>query len=110
MSTTLEAVRNRVDTEQLFRTLDVIKADPTLARFQFRARNRWIDGAHNRTTIATSTPRTRRAPPAAECVLDGALDRDLRDLARSWDRLEQGSPIAVPSAYHESVGLRGVSR
>jgi uncharacterized OsmC-like protein len=51
MSTTAERIRNGVDTEQLFGTLDAIKADPSLARFQFRARNRWIDGAHNRTTI-----------------------------------------------------------
>lgn len=40
----------------------------------------------------------------------GALEHDLRDLARSWNRLEQGGPIAVPSEYLESVGLRGVSR
>jgi uncharacterized OsmC-like protein len=51
MSTTMETVRNGVDTEQLFGTLDAVKADPSLAKFQFRARNRWIDGAHNRTTI-----------------------------------------------------------
>ena len=51
MSTTAEAIRNGVDTEQLFGTLDAIKADPSLARFQFRARNRWIHGSHNRTTI-----------------------------------------------------------
>jgi uncharacterized OsmC-like protein len=51
MSTTAETIRNGVDTAQLFGTLDAIKADPALARFQFRARNRWIDGAHNRTTI-----------------------------------------------------------
>jgi uncharacterized OsmC-like protein len=51
MSTTAETIRNGVDTEQLYGTLDAIKADPSLARFQFRARNRWIDGAHNRTTI-----------------------------------------------------------
>lgn len=51
MGTTAQAVRNGVDTEQLFATLDAIKTDPTLARFQFRARNRWIDGAHNQTRI-----------------------------------------------------------
>jgi uncharacterized OsmC-like protein len=51
MSTTTETIRNGVDTAQLYGTLDAIKADPELARFQFRARNRWIDGAHNRTTI-----------------------------------------------------------
>jgi uncharacterized OsmC-like protein len=51
MSTTTETVRNGVEIQQLFGTLDAIKAEPSLARFQFRARNRWIDGAHNRTTI-----------------------------------------------------------
>jgi uncharacterized OsmC-like protein len=51
MSTTAPAVRNGVDTDTLFGTLDAIKADPELARFQFRARNHWVDGAHNRTTI-----------------------------------------------------------
>jgi uncharacterized OsmC-like protein len=51
MSTTAEMTRNGVDTAQLFGTLDAVKADPSLARFQFRARNRWIDGSHNRTTI-----------------------------------------------------------
>ena len=51
MSTTAEKIRNGVDTEQLFGTLDAIKADPSLARFQFRARNRWIEGAHNRSRI-----------------------------------------------------------
>ena len=43
--------RNGVDTGQLYGTLDAIKEDPSLAHFQFRARNRWIQGAHNRTTI-----------------------------------------------------------
>jgi uncharacterized OsmC-like protein len=71
MSTTVETIRNGVDTEALFGTLDAIKADPTLARFQFRARNRWIDGAHNRTTIrdfyAANQEDTSRA---AEFVID----------------------------------------
>jgi uncharacterized OsmC-like protein len=71
MSTTTEAIRNGVDTEQLFGTLDAIKADTSLARFQFRARNRWIDGAHNRTTIrdfyAANQEDTSRA---AEFVID----------------------------------------
>src|SRR5215204_2426546 len=52
MSTTSQAtIRNGVDTEQLYGTLDAIKADPAIAKFQFRARNRWIDGSHNRTAI-----------------------------------------------------------
>jgi uncharacterized OsmC-like protein len=46
-----DATRNGVDTEKMFATLDLIKAQPQLAKFQFRATNRWIDGAHNRSTI-----------------------------------------------------------
>ena len=51
MSTTEDTVRNGVDTAQLYGTLDAVKADPTIARLQFRARNHWIGGAHNRTVI-----------------------------------------------------------
>jgi len=43
--------RNGVNTEQLYGTLDALKADPELGRFRFRAHNRWIDGAHSRSTI-----------------------------------------------------------
>jgi uncharacterized OsmC-like protein len=46
-----ERVRNGVDTGQMFGTLDAINAQPELARFRFRATNRWIGGAHNRSTI-----------------------------------------------------------
>jgi uncharacterized OsmC-like protein len=42
---------NGVDVDRLFGTIDHISADPTLARFQFRARNQWIDGGHSRSTI-----------------------------------------------------------
>jgi uncharacterized OsmC-like protein len=45
------AMRNGVDTATLFATLDAVKAAPEAARFQFRARNEWISGTHNRGTI-----------------------------------------------------------
>ena len=51
MSTVSDTIRNGVDTENMFATLDLIKEQPELARFQFRATNRWVDGAHNRSTI-----------------------------------------------------------
>jgi len=44
-------IRNGVDTEQVYGTLDALKAQPELARFVFRASNRWINGPHSRTTI-----------------------------------------------------------
>ena len=51
MTQILDRIRNGVDSEQMYGTLDAIKADPSLGSFQFRAQNRWVDGAHNRTTI-----------------------------------------------------------
>ena len=51
MSQVLDRARNGVDTQQMYGTLDAIKADPSLGRFQFRVQNRWLDGAHNRSTI-----------------------------------------------------------
>ena len=51
MPQVIERHRNGVDTEQLYGTLDAIKSQPELGVFQFRASNRWVDGAHNRTTI-----------------------------------------------------------
>lgn len=43
--------RNGVNIDQLYGTLDAVKATPSLGRFQFRARNRWLGGSHNRSTI-----------------------------------------------------------
>src|SRR6266567_7158969 len=51
MTKMTEAVRNGVDTGVLFATLDAIKQQPELGRFQFRATNVWLGGAHNRSTI-----------------------------------------------------------
>ncbi len=42
---------NGVDTPTLFATLDAVKANPELAKFQFRATNRWISGTHNRSSV-----------------------------------------------------------
>ena len=49
---TSDAMRNGVDTATLFATLDAVRQAPAAARFQFRARNQWVSGTHNRTTIA----------------------------------------------------------
>jgi uncharacterized OsmC-like protein len=48
---TTSPIRNGVDTQTLYATLDLLGEQPELGRFRFRARNRWIDGAHNRSTI-----------------------------------------------------------
>jgi len=42
---------NGVDVDRLYDTIDAIKVEPGIAKFNFRVRNRWIDGGHNHTTI-----------------------------------------------------------
>jgi uncharacterized OsmC-like protein len=42
---------NGLSVQGVFDTVDAIKADNGLAKFQFRARNKWIDGGVNRSTI-----------------------------------------------------------
>ena len=51
MSSTEVPTRNGVDTARLFATLDAVKGSPEIARFQFRATNRWISGTHSQSTI-----------------------------------------------------------
>jgi uncharacterized OsmC-like protein len=52
MTTTESPLRNGVDTATLFATLDAVKGDPEIAKFQFRATNTWLSGTHNRSTIS----------------------------------------------------------
>ena len=42
---------NGLDVQAAMDTIGAIKADPTLARFQFRARNTWVNGGENRSVI-----------------------------------------------------------
>jgi len=42
---------NGVDVATLFATLDAVQGDPEIAKFQFRASNRWISGTHSRSEI-----------------------------------------------------------
>src|SRR5215218_6879005 len=51
MTITENPVRNGVDTATLFATLDAVKGNTDIAKFQFRATNRWVSGTHNRSTI-----------------------------------------------------------
>lgn len=50
-TTTSRPARNGVDVPTLFATLDVVRAQPAAAQFQFRARNEWVHGTHSRTAI-----------------------------------------------------------
>jgi len=42
-------IRNGVNVDQLVGTIEAIKGDPDIARFQFRSKTKWINGGHCRT-------------------------------------------------------------
>jgi uncharacterized OsmC-like protein len=47
-----EPVRiNGLDAEAMVATVEALKGEPTLAQFEFRAGNRWVDGGENRSRI-----------------------------------------------------------
>jgi uncharacterized OsmC-like protein len=55
VTTTESPSRNGVDVPNLFGTIDAVRGKPELAKFQFRATNRWVIGTHSRTTIESFT-------------------------------------------------------
>jgi uncharacterized OsmC-like protein len=52
-TTTEPMARNGVDVPNLFGTINAVRGQRSLAKFQFRATNRWVVGTHSRTTIET---------------------------------------------------------
>ena len=42
---------NGMDTKQMFETVEALKGQPSLAKFNFRLSNKWIDGGENRSSI-----------------------------------------------------------
>jgi uncharacterized OsmC-like protein len=42
---------NGINVDQLFQTIELVKENPDLALFKFRARNTWVEGTHNRATV-----------------------------------------------------------
>jgi uncharacterized OsmC-like protein len=51
MTTQISTHVNGVNVDQLVGTVNAIRENPEIARFQFRAQNEWIDGGHSRTSI-----------------------------------------------------------
>ena len=52
-ATTTKATKklNGLDLTQMMETVSAIKDEPSIAKFNFRARNKWIDGGENRSAI-----------------------------------------------------------
>ena len=48
---TQSKILNGVNVDDMVQTIDVIKEDPSIAKFNFRAENKWVTGGENRTTV-----------------------------------------------------------
>jgi hypothetical protein len=46
-----EKLVNEVSVKKLFRTVRAIQANPDIADFNFRAKDKWINGGYNKTNI-----------------------------------------------------------
>jgi uncharacterized OsmC-like protein len=44
--------RNGVDVSTLFATIDAVRSQPALAKFQFRSDHTWVSGTHNRGVVS----------------------------------------------------------
>ena len=100
MTTTDNTVRNGVDIPTLFATLDAVKGNPEIAKFQFRATNRWVSGTHNRSTIHGFYGAMQEMTPPAAAV----RRRPPRGARRRRQRPDAGR---VPPARARRLPHRG---
>ena len=68
--TTESPRRNGVDTATLFATLDAIKGQNEIAKFQFRASNSWVTGTHSRSSLSGFYGAMQEMEHKNETVLD----------------------------------------
>ena len=103
MTITENPIRNGVDTATLFATLDAVRATPEIAKFQFRATNRWVSGTHNQ----LDAPRLLRrhagdGPPAA-------LHLRRRPPGRARRRRQRPDARRVPAARLAACLTAGIA-
>ena len=51
MTQTTEKIVNGINVAQLFETIDNVKQNKEIAKFNFRAQNKWVNGTENQTTV-----------------------------------------------------------
>ncbi len=99
---------NGVDVDALFGTIDAVRKAPVIATFRFRARNRWMEGGHNRTTIdkyyGVQEERGRSAP----FVLDAdepplLLGRDLGPNPVEYALTALAACVTTSIVYHAAA-------
>ncbi|MEW6111184.1 MAG: OsmC family protein [Thermodesulfobacteriota bacterium] len=65
-----EAVVNGVDVDALFATIDAVKGNPGIAKFNFRLTNKWVNGGRNHSKIVDFYGALEDHPHEAQFELD----------------------------------------
>lgn len=104
-------VRNGVNVTALFDTIDAVKGNPDIARFQFRARNRWMGGDHNRSTIEDFTGACQEMAHAQPFEMDNGEPAVLLGADRHANPVEYvlhalAGCLTTTMAYHAAA--RGI--
>ena len=67
---TEEKIVNGVDLEVVKGVINAVNEKPDLAKSEFRAKNKWIDGGHNRTTVTDFYSAGQEISHTKQFVLD----------------------------------------
>jgi hypothetical protein len=111
MTVVTNPIRDGVDTEKMFTTLDLVKERPELARFQFRVRNCWIGGPHTARLSTTWSPTA--CPVAVEVRTTQGSQQSMTAtrLTRSRQSTRSSTPPSSrqPMHHHNTQPLRRTS-
>lgn len=99
---------NGVNVEELFGTIDAVKKAPVIAKFRFRAGNRWIGGGHNRTTVQNYHGAQQDHERKAPFVLDAdepplLLGRDLGPNPVEYALTALAACVTTSIVYHAAA-------
>ena len=107
----LATVINGVAVDDLFSTIDAVKATPSIAKFKFRVRNQWETGSRNRSTARNFTGANQELSHAKPFVLEAdepaiLLGKDLAANPVEYLLHALASCLTTSMVYHASA--RGI--
>ncbi len=103
-----QKVVNGVNVDQLFGTINAIKDAPVIAKFKFRANNKWMGGGHNRTTISKYYGTQQEHGRAEPFVLDAdepplLLGRDMGPNPVEYALTALAACVTTSIVYHAAA-------
>jgi uncharacterized OsmC-like protein len=99
---------NGIAVDELFKTIDAVKASPVIATFKFRANNKWMDGGHNRTVINNFYGTSQEHEHGEPFVLDAdepplLLGRDLGPNPVEYVLTALAACVTTSIVYHAAA-------